>query len=133
MINSEKIDNSSDGQVTVYSSTDDDMLLEVRSPKTTDGDASLRLVTDAGDDVTDFWKILNDADDANKLKIQNYSGGSYGEEMVITTNGAVSALSGFQINGVAGITTNLVVPLMPGSNVTFSISGGIITNVVTVP
>jgi len=64
----ETITNAVDDTVSI-TSNDADMILRVYSPKTSDGDATLSLVGDAGADAKDRWDIVNDTGD-HKLYIK---------------------------------------------------------------
>jgi hypothetical protein len=64
----EAVDNSVDDTVTI-SSNDADMFVSIYSPKSTDGDATLSLLGDAGADAKDRWDIVNDTGD-HKLYIK---------------------------------------------------------------
>ena len=57
--NDETINANTDDTVRIQSN-DSDVILEVYSPNTSDGDASLELAGDAKTDATDRWRIVND-------------------------------------------------------------------------
>jgi len=87
--NDEVIVNDADGTVGIECDTNEDMILDVQSKKTTHGDASITLTGDAGADNGDVWKLFHDAGN-NTFNLQNDTSGSQATKFALTTAGLLS-------------------------------------------
>ena len=112
----EVISNPSDDTVRI-ASNDAAVILDVYTPLTTNGDASITLTADAAADNGDIWKLMHTGS-TNAFSLQNNTSGSQVAKMTLSTTGAMTsvvsitgagtgALSGYLQSQVASTTVGI--------------------------
>ena len=97
-------------------------------------DAVLKVQADEGDDTADVGELIMTTSGTLKVDLGGTTVGTFSSSgLSATTISAptVTATTGYKVGAaaVSGINTNLAFVSLPGTNITLSIGGGIITNV----